>query len=612
MVRPLLFNLNESFSKAKKPFMNPMTLNIVAALIDGNFESQNLSAKAGPGGAGDFDRLLQSLNLTQQESFQKAPTRVKPKSPFNKTYIETFKKALLSRGKPLNKVSIKNEDFPIVKEFLFKCGLSRAQVDQLFKDMLENNSEGKVRLSRLFQKISQIDASKNDDQSSNLLEPAAIPLLESMLRGFGLSSKELDGALSAARVEDGRLDLKKFVAKLKGITSRQNSQAPLAAFQTLDRQLADKLKKLGIPLPEQNRSGQVTLKDFISSLEAAVVGQSEEQKLPTGVKASMEQVLAKVVVSEDQAETTIAKARGAEPLGKEGLWSPLLDKVKPASEGVLLAPFKEPGQSVAQKKSWPTLQSKNGPAGQESLFSTNQATVKSAGDEDLSELINKSGAPRTNDKQQGMSLAHQADNIGMLAKLKEGRELKHAHKQESQALKSEAKVFNIQPVNGATPSETTSIIEQSQKPAQDFLPTYLIDQVGRQISRALLKADRTIRLQLKPPELGAMKIEMEIKDNVLKLEMITESKAVKELMMSNVHELKDALTAQGIKVEALDVQVSHDFNHSLANSQEQLKDRQKFIQEQDGRTLTVESGSDDPEHGIWNRSSSDRLLNLVA
>jgi len=599
--------------KAEKQFMNPMILKIVASLINCNTEFQGKSVKAGPGSARDFDSLLQSLNSTQKESLQAANKRFLPNSPFNKTYIETFKKALLAKGKPLNKVFLKGEDLALFKKFLFKCGFPQEKIDRFLKDLLQNNPNGEINLSRFFQKISELGPPKSSKQPNNYLDPAAVPHLEFTLRNFGMTPGELERIFSTARIEDGRLDLEKFVVKLKGITNRQNSQTPLTALQKLDHQLADKLKMLGIHIPEQNRSGQISLKDFISSLEKAVGRPDIEQKLPAEVKASMEQVLTKVVVSDGKAETAISKVRGAEPVDKEGLLSPLLDKVRPASESVLLAPFKEQSQQVAQKDLWPSLRDQSKPAAQEGLLSSIKDTGKTGEHEKLPAFINERGGPNINKEQQSAASANRADKVGLLAKLDGGRDLKRAVKQEGHAFKSETKVVNIHPqVTGSSLSEAIDTIEQSQKPAQDFLPTYLVDQVGRQISRALLKADRVIRLQLKPPELGAVKIEMDIKDNILRLEMITESSSVKELLLSNVHELKEALMEQGIKIEELDVQVKHDFNHSLANSEEGLKERQRFIQGQDRSTLTAENNLDDPESGLRNRGSGDRLLNLVA
>ena len=105
---------------------------------------------------------------------------------------------------------------------------------------------------------------------------------------------------------------------------------------------------------------------------------------------------------------------------------------------------------------------------------------------------------------------------------------------------------------------------------------------------------------------------MDIKESVLRLEMIAENSSVKELLLSNVHELRNALTEQGVKIEGLDVQVGHDFNHSLASSEGGLKERQRLIKEQDRDSLVAENNINDPVSGFRNRALGDHLLNLVA
>jgi len=161
-------------------------------------------------------------------------------------------------------------------------------------------------------------------------------------------------------------------------------------------------------------------------------------------------------------------------------------------------------------------------------------------------------------------------------------------------------------------SERMNTVIQNPRPVWHSLPAYLIDQVGRQISRSLLRGDRVIRLQLRPSELGAVKVEMDIKGNILKLGMIAENSSVKQLLLSNVHELRDALVEQGVKIEKLDVQINQNFNHSLADSKEELKEGQRGIRGQSGGPLTTEDDTDESISALQDRTTGDRLLNLVA
>ena len=105
-----------------------------------------------------------------------------------------------------------------------------------------------------------------------------------------------------------------------------------------------------------------------------------------------------------------------------------------------------------------------------------------------------------------------------------------------------------------------------------------IDQVGKQIARSLLRGERIIRFQLKPPDLGFVKVEMDIKDNVLKLGMITENSSVKEILLSHVHELREALVQQGVKLDKVEVQINYHFDQSLAHSEERARIHLKFYE----------------------------------
>jgi flagellar hook-length control protein FliK len=137
-----------------------------------------------------------------------------------------------------------------------------------------------------------------------------------------------------------------------------------------------------------------------------------------------------------------------------------------------------------------------------------------------------------------------------------------------------------------------------------------MDQVGKQISRSILRCEKVIRLQLRPPELGVLKVEMDIKDNILKLWMITENSSVKELLLSNAHELREALVGQGVKLDRLDIQINYNFDHSLANSKEGLKHGQGHGI--NGDPFTAEDDTDDGLSGPWDGLTDDHLLDLVA
>jgi len=153
---------------------------------------------------------------------------------------------------------------------------------------------------------------------------------------------------------------------------------------------------------------------------------------------------------------------------------------------------------------------------------------------------------------------------------------------------------------------------KNQKPSTP-LPNYLMDQMGRQIARAIHRGDGVIRFQLKPPEMGIVKLEMHLTDNQLNLAVAAENSSVKELLLANIQELRETLQMQGIKIDKLDIQLNNDFNQSLANFQEgqQKESRAGSGDRVPGQLVNHDESADDVIH---TRASprNDSTIELVA
>jgi flagellar hook-length control protein FliK len=160
--------------------------------------------------------------------------------------------------------------------------------------------------------------------------------------------------------------------------------------------------------------------------------------------------------------------------------------------------------------------------------------------------------------------------------------------------------------------EATSIL-RTTKQSQSPLPNYLTGQIGRQISQSIINGERTIKLQLKPPELGMVKIEINIQDNVLKLGVITENSMVKDTLLANIHELRETLSDQGIKLDKLNVDISHNFEQSLTDTKENSKDKYGSGQK-DGHTDHSAHEALPDEEPVYTKDmlSGDYLLDLIA
>jgi hypothetical protein len=134
----------------------------------------------------------------------------------------------------------------------------------------------------------------------------------------------------------------------------------------------------------------------------------------------------------------------------------------------------------------------------------------------------------------------------------------------------------------------TAIIKQGVRP----IPLYVVNQVARQISLSLQRGENRLRLQLKPPQLGVIRIDMDMKNSVLKIGMTTEHSSVKEFLVSSLQELRDSLVQQGVKLERIDIQINYDLGQSMAQARRGQNGFQRQGQGQQGE-LGVAAGNGD-------------------
>ena len=588
-------------------------------------------------GRKDFFSTIRSLMSRAKKGSFHRPTEpphagLPPKKGYH-FYLESLRRGLLAKGKPLDQTSLNNKDIPVLKKLLYQCGFSQEAAENLLKELLHNNPGREINLSQFFNKIAEVFPTENDIFRHVTAEPSAIPHLESALRDLGLAPKEVEHAISASRVKGGGLDLNKFVLKIKGIghqgmplqdklkldqfvkaTEAINrsgaSSGPITAEPSAIPHLESALRDLGLApkevehvlasvrvegLSPENHVRPVhdlahQISKNLGRMGARIpnegnggeqmIGRGAQQsQLSTDVKTTIDQILERVVIANE----------------KNGPQSPLFSFSKPGltdlhSKGKigkkgrrvenesLLSPSREKG----------SISAKDGQQRSESPFPSKQAKLFSDLDAGKAHPLRLSSANRDNG----------------------GEGLKGGAKEGGYSATSKTRTIDIpQNISSSTFSESINTVKQDLEPVRDFLPSYLINQVGTQISRSILRGEKAIRLQLKPTELGALKVEMDMKDNILKIGIITENSSVKELLLSSAHELRESLVEQGIRLERLDIQIDYDSNQSMAYSHEGQRREQGLDEKQ------ITNGNGDREDLLAKpmvMSGGTYLINVIA
>jgi hypothetical protein len=154
-------------------------------------------------------------------------------------------------------------------------------------------------------------------------------------------------------------------------------------------------------------------------------------------------------------------------------------------------------------------------------------------------------------------------------------------------------------------------------PRQGPLPSAVMDQVGKEIASFLQRGERVFTLQLKPPELGMVNIEMDVKENAIKMSVVAETSSAKDMLQANYVDLRRTLEGFGIRVESFDVQMSDNQNHASATGDGALN-QQSHSHGRSGRNIQSDGPGGDTagEDGIGSPGvlppAKDGLLDLLA
>jgi len=121
----------------------------------------------------------------------------------------------------------------------------------------------------------------------------------------------------------------------------------------------------------------------------------------------------------------------------------------------------------------------------------------------------------------------------------------------------------------------------AERKSADSLNTVDRTRFVQRVARAFQRAGETegeIRLRLSPPELGAVKLEVSLRDGAMIARMETETATARNLLMENLPQLKERLAEQNVRIETFEVEVRDQSNHSSADDAREQLQQQNEIQ----------------------------------
>ncbi len=504
--------------------------------------------------------------------------------------VELLRKFLMGAGTPLEKMHISREGIPSLKKFLSFCGFAKSDVDRLINGLLDTGNESKreINVLELFSKLSDLRTAVDRKKKDLVLDASAIPYIEIALQRSGLNARHIEKILSETRTENGDLNLESFLRSLKRIVDNTSSLDRATPYNEWGEGIKHLFSHLGMEGEKEKLNGAISLDRFVQLLEESVA-KTKRPHLPNqDVEKTIKHLIGEVVVdSEEKGSGLQIKSRAAQKLIDE-----------------LLGP-KDPREQLTGIGKRGNKKARGTHIVSDATSNRNKA--QKAGSDSVRNAAHMV-SDRTDNTQKVDSGPGGNEKI---AELLENR----WNSKEDMGIPGRNKVTNIAHTisEDRAFSESMKAAQQPARPSFRSLPMYVVSQVSRQIGRSFMRGEDNIRLRLKPPHLGTVKLVMGMKGNVLKLNVVAESQATRELLLSHIQELKQSLIEQDIRLDKMDVHVSYQFGESMKDAR---KEHRGAGPRAGGRSRTstvleIGNGEEDIDTAI-SRGRMDAVLDLIA
>jgi flagellar hook-length control protein FliK len=134
-----------------------------------------------------------------------------------------------------------------------------------------------------------------------------------------------------------------------------------------------------------------------------------------------------------------------------------------------------------------------------------------------------------------------------------------------------ASLVNRQPLNAGTSTNAT----KPNEGLSEIDRVRFVQRVARAF-QSVGEREGEIRLKLSPPELGALKLEVSIRNGVLNARLEAETTTARNLLLDNLPQLKERLAEQNVKIESFEVDVRDHTQGQAHDNAEQMREQQEL------------------------------------
>ncbi len=460
-------------------------------------------------------------------------------------FLNKLKQYFVLAGLDLEKLSINAEGIEALKEILGLAGFSLDEVNDLIAGLKEASNDGEILVSDLMEGLAKLEAVEDvreeDEAGEDLLAASVLPIIQSIMTALGIPESVTGDILSKAEAGEG-IHLNSLIAGLQELAKASAGSEVRYKSESGNSGLFINLEQMGIQ-DAGSSDGRFTLEQLITALEQ--MRPEKNSSVP--------------------AESTIQNVKNGADL--ESLFNRVLGNIK--ENTVSAAAVTPANEETRLETSYKMTDSEK--SGSLADFFSLQKAVEAGN-------INASGTGKEAEPEMAQILDRlvslmngSGKNTGSIENRGRDDEAVFIKKNKDAVIKGSDLG---QPSSGGFKEADINdhLGALKAKSSARALPAYVTNQVGKSLVKTINRGESELKLQLKPPELGRLIMTIDNLGSSLKISVVTENYAAKEILTAHANELKATLAGNGISIESFDVEMNSDFKQAMADARYRPQD----------------------------------------
>ncbi|NDY70921.1 flagellar hook-length control protein FliK [Desulfobacter hydrogenophilus] len=525
-------------------------------------------------------------------------------------FLTELKNLLLSLSNgDLDNLSLDENGLEALGDLLVQAGFDQASVEALMSDLtlaLEEKA-GLISVSDFMDNLFELPLAEEEDitQAETLMPTSDLPYIKSLLSTMGVDEPQITSIMDNASEGSRGFDFDDFIEQLEQLLNTADESGRTYQTDGEDAAYTTLLKQLDLDSFIEESGTPLNLSTLINAFAQKLdmiednLSDQTEQSIPdmfttdsfdalatqSGRHGLLNQLFSGLNLQEDS-ETTVNSAITL---------SANSDAMVKEIEGRIQVQFMDQirGGDASTKTAADTQAVGN-------TVSTDMQTGETNSDNTF-KIANRFSdtAGTTKESTSQMSIkAAQAD----AAALEKMASTTNSLSGETTSKNPETQPFIFSVEKSTTTSTLGTSGTQRTQQAFSTLPDFVTRQVGKSIVQSINTGNDTIRMQLKPSELGRVYMSIDHNGSSMKVSIITEHQSAKDILAANVNEIKTMLSSSGINLESFDVDMSSDFQQSMADARTQDQSAGK-------KQATRGAGDDTQEDATDNLTGQAAVIN---